>query len=240
MVKRTPTGAWFMAGALLLTPLAGCSGDDDGGPDGKKIDQAMGADSAVFGSFVGEVSGTKAFVAVVAAPAEGGQDSGAVQVYISDGKGVSEWFSAPISDGGFVAESDNEDAETEGKLSGDSVTGTVVLPGGKTGRYEASPPAGGAGLYELTVSSGGEVSGASAAGLAVKGEITMGKHGTGTLRLVDGKRLELALTRKRAGDLGPLRAGQVRLIVLSDGELRGVAKGRPSNGGRSDFFIRSA
>jgi hypothetical protein len=37
-----------------------------------------------------------------------------------------------------------------------------------------------------------------------------------------------------------LRAGQVRLIVLSDGELRGVAKARPSNGGGFEFFIRSA
>ena len=60
------------------------------------------------------------------------------------------------------------------------------------------------------------------------------------LRLVDGKRLEFVLTRKRAGDLAHLRAGQVRLIVLSDGELRGVAKSQPSKGHRYEFFIRSA
>jgi hypothetical protein len=120
------------------------------------------------------------------------------------------------------------------------VTGTVELPDGKTARYEATPPSGAAGLYELTVSSVGELSGASAAGLGVTGQITLGKRGTGTLRLVDGKRLEFSVTRTRAGDLAHLRAGQVRLIILSDGDLRGVAKGRPSNGGRSDFFIRSA
>jgi hypothetical protein len=236
MVKRKRICVWFMPVLLLLTPLAGCSGDDDDRPDGKK---AVEADNAVVGSFVGEVSGTEAFVAVVAAPAEGGKGSGAVQIYISDGRGVSEWFSGPISDGGFVAQSDDGDAETEGTLSGDSVTGTVVLPGGKTGRYEASPPSGGAGLYELTVSSGGELSGVSAAGLAVKGEVTLGKRGTGMVSLVDGTRLAFALTRKRAGDHAHLRAGQVRLIVLSDGELRGVAKGRPSNDGRFEFFIRS-
>jgi len=237
MVKRTRIWVWFMPVVLLLTPLAGCSGDDDERPDGEK---AVEADNAVVGSFVGEVSGTEAFVAVVAAPAEGGKDSDAVQIYISDGRGVSEWFSGPISDGGFVAQSDDGDAQTEGTLSGDSVTGTVVLPGGKTGRYEASPPSGGAGLYELTVSSGGELSGVSANGLAVKGEIKLRKRGTGMVRLVDGTRLAFALTRKRAGDLAHLRAGQVRLIVLSDGELRGVAKGRPSRDGRrSDFFIRS-
>jgi hypothetical protein len=264
MVKRTSIGVWLMAVVLPLTALAGCSGDDDdrsqgtnaeqaveadnavGGsgdgddrPDGKKAEKAVEADNAVVGSFLGEVSGTQAFVAIVAAPAEAGKDSAAVQIYISDGRGVSEWFSGPISDGGFVAQSDDGDAETEGKLSSDSVTGTVVLPDGKTGRYEASPPSGGAGLYELTVSSDGELTGASAAGLAVKGEMTLGKRGTGMVRLVDGKRLEFALTRKRAGDLTHLRAGQVRLIVLSDGELRGVAKVRPSNGRGFEFFIRS-
>ena len=74
----------------------------------------------------------------------------------------------------------------------------------------------------------------------MKGEIALRKRGSGKLRLVDGRRLKLALTRTRAGDLAHLRAGQVRLIVLSDGELRGVAKGRPSKGGRYEFFIRSA
>jgi hypothetical protein len=228
-----------MAGALLLTALAGCSGDDDDRPGGKKAERAVEA-VEVSGSFVGEVSGTKAFVAVVAAPAQEGQDTGAVQVYVSDGRGLSEWFSGPISDGGFAAQSDDGDAEAEGKLSADSVTGTVTLPDGKTGSFAASPPSGGAGLYELTVSPGGELSGASAAGLALKGDITLGKRGTGVIKMVDGKRLELALTRQRADDLAHLRAGQVRLIVLSDGELRGVAKARPSKGRDFEFFIRTA
>ena len=259
MVKRTPIGVWLLAGVLLLTPLAGCSGDDgdaqtegtltadsvtgtvvlpdgENRPKGNGAERAVELDTAVVGSFVGEVSGTKAFVAVVAAPAADGK--GAVQIYLSDGKGVSEWFSGPISDDGFVAKSDDGDAQTEGTLTADSVTGTVVLPDGKTRRYEASPPSGAAGLYELTVSSGGELSGASAAGLAVKGEITLRNRGTGKLRLVDGTRLEFTLTRQRAGDLAHLRAGHARLIVLSDGELRGVAKDRPSNG-RFEFFIRS-
>ena len=242
MVKRTPIGVWFTAGALVLTALAGCTGDDgpegDDRPEGKKADKA--AEAAFVGSYVGEVVGTKAFVAVVAAPAQEGQDSGAVQVYVSDGGGLSEFFSGPISDGGFAAKSDDGDAEAEGTLSGDSVTGTVALPDGTTGSYEASPPSGGAGLYELTVSAGGELSGASAAGLALKGDITLGPRGTGVIKMVDGTRLKLALTRKRAVDLAHLRAGQVRLIVLPDGTVRGVAKGRPPSDGRFEFFIRSA
>ena len=223
---------------FLLVPLVGRGADD--GPDAGKAQQAASTEPAIAGSFVGEVSGTDAFVAVVAAPAEGGKDSGAVQIYVYDGRGLSEWFSGPISDSRFVAKSDDGDVETEGRLSGDSVTGTVVLPGGKTVRYEASPPSGAAGFYELTVSAAGELSGASAAGLAVTGEIPLGKRGTGMLRMVDGKRLEFDVTRKRAGDLAHLRGGQVHLIVLAGGELRGAGKGRPSGGGSSDLFIRPA
>ena len=118
-------------------------GDGTSAPDGENARarrlEGGGADTAVVGSFVGEVSGTKAFVAVVAAPAQDGQDAGAVQIYISDGRGLSEWFSGPISDGGFAAESDDGDAEAEGTLSGDSVTGTVVLPDGKTGSVRGQP-----------------------------------------------------------------------------------------------------
>ncbi|WP_152690536.1 hypothetical protein [Jiangella alkaliphila] len=222
---------------LLLLSLAACSGDDN--PDGEKSGTAMGAD-AFFGSFVGEVSGTEALVAVVAGPAEGEKGSGAVQIYLSDGSGLSEWFSGPISGDSFVAESDDGDAEMDGTLAADSVTGTVELPDGTTAEYRATPPSGAAGLYDLTISSAGELSGASAAGLGVTGQITLGEPGSGMLRLVDGKRLDFSVTQTPAGDLAHLRAGQVRLIVLSGGELRGMAKGQPSDAGSVDLLIQSA
>lgn len=235
MARRT--GIWVLF-VLLLLPLTGCAGNDS--PDDEEAEKVE-AEQAVAGSFVGQVSGAKAFVAVVAAPAKGKDDSRAVQVYVSDGRRLSQWFSGSISDNSFVAKSDDGDTEAKGKLSADSVTGTVELPGGRTLRYEASPPSGAAGLYELTVSSEGELSGASTAGLGVTGEVTMRRRGTGMLRLVDGKRLEFDVTRNAAGDLISLRAGQVRLIVLPGGELRGAGKGRPAaDGGDSDFFIRSS
>lgn len=239
MVKKMRIVAWGMGVGLLVVAAAGCTGGDSS--EGKKPpEKAADTDRAVVGSFVGEVSGTSAFVAVVAAPAENGDDSGTIQVYVSDGSGVSESFSGPVSDGSFVAKSDDGDAEAKGELTADSATGTVVLPDGSTGEYEATPPSGAAGLYELTVSSAGELSGASAAGLAVSGRLELEKRGTGKLRLVDGQRLEVSVTRTRDGDLTDLSAGQVRLIILTDGELRGVAKRQPSKGDRSDFFIRSA
>jgi hypothetical protein len=236
MAGRTQTWAWFVTALFLLLPVTGCGGDDS--PDD---DEAVKAEKAVVGSFVGEVSETKAFVAVVAAPATGEKDARTIELYVSDGRRLSEWFSGSISDNGFVAKSDDGDREAKGKLSGDSVTGTVELPGGETLRYEASPPSGAAGLYELTVSSEGELSGVSTAGLGVTGEVTTKGRGTGMLRLVDGKRLEFDVTRNAAADLIRLRAGQVRLIVLASGQLRGAGKSRPSaGGGDSDFFIRSS
>jgi len=239
MAKRTRIWVWFVLAVLLLLPFAGCSGDDS--RDDDEAERAVKAEKEVAGSFVGKVSGTKAFVAVVAAPAAGEQDSRAVQVYVSDGTRLSEWFSGSISDNSFVAKSNDGSTQVKGKLSGESVTGTVELLSGKTVGYEASPPSGAAGLYELTASSAGELSGASAAGLSVTGEIKLGKRGTGMLRLVDGKRLGFGVTRMRAGDLARLRAGQVRLIVLPNGELRGAGKSRPAaGGGASNFFIGSA
>jgi transposase-like protein len=238
-VSLVVAAAVAAAVAFLSLPLGGSSGEESAGDE--EAAKAVKADDAVRGTFVGELSGTNGFVAVVAAPAEGEKGSGAVQVYVSDGKRLSEWFSGPISESAFVAKSDVGDAKARGKLNGDSVTGEVELPGGKTASYRASSPSGPAGLYELKVSSAGELRGASANGLGATGEIPPRKRQTGVLRLVDGTRLEFVVIRRKAGDLLRLRAGQIRLIVLPGGKIRGAGKGRPATGGRaSDFFIRSS
>jgi hypothetical protein len=236
MIKRTRIWVWFVALAVVLTPLAGCGGD---GSDGNRAEEA--AKQPIDGSFVGEVSGTEAFIAVVAAPAEKNKAERSVQVFLSDGKGLSEWFSGTIRANSFAAESADGDAKASGDLSEGSVRGSVELAGGKKVTYEAGRPGGASGFYELTISAKGRVSGASAAGLGVKGEIALGKAGTGMLRLADGGRVKFAVTRDAAANGVPLRGGQVRLIVLSGEQVRGVGKSRPAEGRRaSDFFIRSA
>lgn len=241
MIKRTRIWAWFVLGVLLVTPLAGCSGDD--GPDGGRAETEANDKDAkpIDGNFVGEVSGTKAFIAVVAAPIEDDQDEREVRVYVFDGRRLSESFSGTTQGNSFVAESAGSDAEANGDLSKGSVTGTVELPDGKKVSYKASRPGGASGLYDLTISANGKLSGASAAGLGVKGEITLGRRGIGTLRLADGKRIEFDVTRAAAGERIPLGVGRVRLIVLPDGQLRGVGKSRPTEDRRaSDFYIASA
>jgi len=224
--------------ALLLAGSAGCGGGDGGGDDA--AGKAKAREKAIDGTFVGKVSGTNAFVAVVAAPVLGKQEKRDVTVYLSDGKRLSEWFPGTVLSNSFSARSDDRDAEAKGKLTGKAVTGTVKLPDGKTVRFKANRATGAAGLYDLKVSPDGELSGASAAGVGVKGETTL-KQGTGMLKLADGKRRKFDVVGDSAGEAARLRAGQVRLIVLGGGQLRGAGKPRAKgSAGDSGFFIRSS
>ena len=231
MVKPTVWVCFVVV--LLLAPLAGCGGKDS--EDDKAVEKPLE------GTFLGKVSGTNAFLAVVASPAAGNQDKRDVTVYVADGSKLSESLPGSVTGRSFSAASEDRDAEAKGKLSGDSVTGTVKLPDGKTARYEASRAAGAAGLYDLTVSPAGKLSGASAAGVGLTGKTVLRKQGTGTLKLADGTRHKFDVTAPGAGAAIPLRTGQVRVIILGDGELRGAGKRRPSSGvGDSGFFIRSS
>jgi hypothetical protein len=225
----------FVAAVLVLISLVGCSGDD--APDGN-TETATKTEKPVEGSFVGEVTGTNAFIAVVAASAEDEESGRNVQVYVADGRRVSEAFSGSISDNSFLAKSTGSDAEAEGELTGESVTGTIDVGNRKAARYNASQPAGAAGLYNLTMSPRGKLSGSSSAGLGVEGRVELVTR-TGVLRLADGRRVKLDIAEDPASDLR-LRAGQVRLIILPSGEVAGAGKSPlASEGGSSVFFIRS-
>jgi hypothetical protein len=211
----------------LVVAVAACGGGGDG--------EERPAQKAVEGTFVGKVAGTNAFVAVVAAPVAGKQEKRDVSVYVSDGKRLNEWFPGSVSGNRFTAASDDSDARIEGKLGGNAVTGKVKLPNGKTVQYQAGPATGAAGLYDLQVSAKGKLSGASAAGIGVKGEAPFDAD-SGTLRLADGTKRKFAITGQDE-KLSSLRAGQVRLIVLGDGELTGA--GMPKSDESQAFLIRS-
>ena len=58
---------------------------------------------------------------------QGKQQQLGVQVYISDGRGLSEWFSGSTSGSKFVAKSDTGYAQAKGTLGKESVRGTVQL-----------------------------------------------------------------------------------------------------------------
>jgi hypothetical protein len=225
--------ALLTSSALLaaLGTIAGCGGEDDDEATEKKEAKP------VAGTFVGKVTGTKAFVAVVAAPAAKGKQRRDATVFVCDAESVCEWFSGSTNGNTFVAASDDDDATARGTVTAKAVRGGLELPGGKTAKYVARPAAATAGLYTLTVSPRGRLQGASAGGVGLTGRSTLPRPGPGMLKLADGSRLEFTATENSDT---PIRmpAGEARVIVLQGRQLRGAGKSRGGEGA-SDFFLRS-
>jgi hypothetical protein len=227
MVTRTWT--WLSCfTVMLVAPVVGCGGEDRAveKPNTKALD----------GTFLGKVTGTNALVAVVAAPASSNGKQRNITIYVSDGSKISEWLAGALERNGFAARSAGRDAEVEGELNGDSVNGTVKLANGKSMRYEASRATGAAGLYDLTVSPNGKLSGASASGIGLTGKAALRADGSGSIKLADGTRHKFEVTGNAAASELELRSGELRVIVLGDGELRGAGRARGSEG----FFIRGS
>jgi hypothetical protein len=217
------------AGVLLLAAPVGCGDDDDGNDNNNERRSAP-----VAGTFVGKLSGSGEFVAVVAAPPAKGQDRRGVTAFVCDAEQVCEWFSGSAESNELVAKSEDGKAQAKVTLTRKAASGSVELQDGKTGRYKAGEATATAGLYDLTVSEGGKITGASAAGVGLTGRVTLPPPGTGRLKLADGTRIRLEATANRSGETG-LRPGQLRVIVLPEGELRGAGKSRGQGG--TEFFV---
>jgi hypothetical protein len=221
MVKGAWIWVWLV---VLLAPVvaAGCGGDGDRENDA--------AERPVDGTFVGKVSGTKAFVAVVASPAVRGRDRRDVTVYVTDGRRISESLAGSVERNRFQVASDDRDAQADGTLGRAAVAGTIELPGGGTARYRAVPATGPAGLYDLTVSRRGKLSGASATGVGLTGQTALEK---GLIKMADGSRRRFDVT---SGSESETARGRARLIILQDGELKGAG----GAGGGREFFMTSS
>jgi hypothetical protein len=220
-----------MSVAAVLMALAspvGCGDDDDNGNDDAERPEP------VAGTFVGELRPSKELVAVVAAPVVKGQPRREVSAFVCDAERVCTWYSGAARGNRVVAKSGDE-SEAEIELNRDAATGSVKRPEGDASRYRAREATATAGLYDLTVSRRGKVTGASAAGVGLTGQVTLPPPGTGRLKLADGTRLKFRVTKAAAADAAELRAGQLRLIVLPDGEVSGAGKSRDGE----DFFARS-
>jgi hypothetical protein len=223
-----------ISAVLLLTALAGCGGDGD---DPEGVEKKA---TPLEGTFVGKAEGDDAFVAVVASPVARGHERRELTVYACDAKRLCEWFSGSAAGNSFRVGSERGDGEASGELTRKAATGSIELSDGKTLRYEAEGATAAAGLYDLTVTSRGKLTGASATGVGLTGKSTIPEPGDGSLKLADGKRLKLDVTKSSVRGSVPLRAGQVLAIVLPDHQLRGAARSRrTAGGGDSDFFIRA-
>jgi hypothetical protein len=216
---------------LLLLPaaLAGCGGDDD--EEGEKKAKP------VAGTFVSKVQGSEAFVSVVAAPPAKGQDKRVISVFACDAKDLCELYSGSAAANDFTVKPAGGEGEAKGELTAKAASGTIAPPDGESLDYKAVQATATSGLYDLTVTRDGKLRGASATGVALKGNVELPPPGSGTLRLADGKRVKFDVAES-SGDVPGLRPGQVRLIVLPDRRLRGAGKGR--DGGEAAFFVRSS
>jgi hypothetical protein len=229
-------GLWtaFLAVGLPLLSVAGCGGSD--GDDGEDREQTA---KPVAGTFVGKVPKSGTLVSVVAAPPSKGEERRAVTVYACDARRVCELLSGSATGNEFTAKAEGGEGKADGKLTRQTATGSIELPGGEGVRYEADRATAAAGVYNLTVSANGRIRGASAAGVALTGTSTLPEPGRGTLKLADGSRLKFRTTRT-SSEAGPLEAGQLRLIVLSNGQVRGVGKTKDDgDGNQMVFFVRS-
>ena len=219
-----------LVAAVLLAP-AGCGGDDDNDNNGED-----GA-TPVSGTFVGKLRGSGQFVAVVAAPRAKDQDRRQVAAFVCDGDRVCAWYTGTASGNDVVANAQDGKGQTDVALKRDGASGSVELPSGKTARFNARQATASAGLYDLMVSRKGKLSGASSAGVALTGSLTLPPPGTGKLKLADGTRLKFKVVKNRDGNRALVRPGQLRMIVLPNGQVTGAGKSRGGEGG-SDFLVR--
>lgn len=222
----------WIAIVLPALMLAACGGGED-------ADEREAGPKPVDGTYVGKVSKSDAFVAVVAEPAARGKDTRPVSLYVSDGGRLSVSLTGAAKGNSFTAASDDDKAEAKGELKADAVSGTVKLPGGEELSYRASRATAAAGLYDLTVSAKGRLSGASANGVGLTSPSSLRAPGFGAIKFADGQRRRFELTTEGAPDPVRLGAGQLRLIVTPDGKLSGAGAAKSNDGKELDVFIRS-
>ncbi|MGH2689091.1 MAG: hypothetical protein ACRDKW_09845, partial [Actinomycetota bacterium] len=152
------------------------------------------------------------FVAVVVAGAAPGQVGPDARAYVCDGADVLEWF-----DQGGVTEGSPGSwqidlrsaagARLSGTLTEETGTGTVALPGGASLAFEVARATGAQGLYSITVAPDGRVTGMSADGGRIEGQLLI----AGTITPPDGEAVpyQLALAMDDAAELRTIyRAGQ--------------------------------
>lgn len=117
---------------LAITVLAGC-GSYGGGNDAREA----------AASFATAVEGSDAFVGAVV-----DQEDDRVMAYVCDGKSVASWFTGRAADDGTISLTSADGTRLSGRVAGDRLTGSLVLPnGGTTLNFSAPEVTSPAGLY---------------------------------------------------------------------------------------------
>jgi len=175
IVSRTflSSNSFVAVAALIILSfvLAGCGDDDDEQAATTEGQEAVG--QPVTGEFVGRVEGRDDFLVAVVTEGEG--DSRTVKVYVcSEEEQVAEWFpGSPTEENVIDLESEDGDSQAEVTLTAGGANGTVTLADGKPLDFEAAPAQGIGGLYDVTISEDGKLSGKDpVSGATTEGQVS--------------------------------------------------------------------
>jgi hypothetical protein len=146
--------------ALLLFSIAGCTGSSEEDSQENSTEEEPV-------TFVGEIPDVKAFVAVTVKQVEGQRE---VRAYLGDGKQINEWFTGPANGNTFDLTSEGK-ARIEGDIAREATTGTTTLADGTSLPFEAKSATGVAGFYTVSLTDEGQVSGDSATGARLEGQL---------------------------------------------------------------------
>lgn len=222
-------GVTLVAAALLTRPIPTAA------------QEATPAAPLIGETFVGETSDADAFVAVVVAEPQAGEEARQVRAYLCDAAEIVEWFTGSAS-GDEVELSSEDGARLTAALSPAAVSGEITLATGGTLTFDATPATGVAGLYTINFTDEGMVRGA-----AVDGQAQLEGLVAAAPLVAPGAEeghYPIVLTISRAdgeagailGSVSASEAGEGRLIVLPDGRSKGTAgcgpRGCGGGGGR--------
>jgi hypothetical protein len=147
----------------------------------------------VRGEFVSPVPDTDALVAVVADEPQTAGGQRQISAYICDGKvpGIAEWFTGLVARNDFDFFSVSGDARLRGTLTSEEATGTATLADGRDVSFVASPARNGGGLYDVTITPDGQVSGTSTSGAALDGTLGSDEVIRATITTSEGNPIEV-------------------------------------------------
>jgi hypothetical protein len=181
------------------------------------------------GTFVGQVSGGKQFIAVVAKAG-----SGEATAYLCDGTRVSTWFFGRAS-GDTLDLTSSAGRKLHATLGAGRVTGTVELPGGGTRSFRVRRASGVAGIY-LVNRSLNRVRGFSSRRARLAATVARAGSGRFSIRGSVTPRGGSAVALQGTGRfLGSLKRSAT-WIVLGDGRVHGGTPTNTAGGGNCSIW----
>jgi hypothetical protein len=212
--RRARCIAVLSASVLAFSLLIGCGGDD-GDTSGQSAAQGIVRET------VGKATAQDAYVALVVL--EGAEpEQTEIVAYVCNAPGeVAELFRGLASEEDVQLTSDDGDARLRGRLTEEGAQGTVDLGDGPPLRFQTSVAGSNdaSGLYEVSLYRDGTMVGTSWGNKRLKLKARPNNQAArGEVVLADGDSVPFEI---RAGGPSTRTTGQARVIVLSDGTLRG-------------------